>query len=70
MDFAISVIITQYLKIKPIIEELITMIIALCDLTYVLKENNIMLGIYLYNKHNINEVLFVNFFYFVAKWAI
>ena len=29
-----------------------------------------MLGIYLYNTHNIKEVLFVNFLMFVAKWAI
>ena len=29
-----------------------------------------MLGRYLYNKHNIKEVLFVNFLMFVAKWAI
>ena len=56
----------QCLKIKPIIEELITMIIALCDQNYVLNVENIMLGIYLYNKHNINEVLFVNFFYFCS----
>jgi hypothetical protein len=31
---------------------------------------NIMLGVYLYNKLNIKEVLFVNFLMFVAKWAI
>ena len=29
-----------------------------------------MLGIYLYNKQNIKEVLFVNFLMFIAKWAI
>jgi hypothetical protein len=60
----------QCFKIKPIIEELNTMIIALCDLTYVLNEDNIMLGIYLYDKHNIKEVLFVIFLIIVAKWAI
>ena len=49
----------QCLKIKPIIEELNTMIIALCDQTYVLNEENIMW-----------EVLFVNFLMFVAKWTI
>jgi hypothetical protein len=47
MDFAISVKITQklyniyffqYIKIKPIIEKLNTMIIALCDQNYVLNE--------------------------------
>jgi hypothetical protein len=53
-------------KIKPIIEELNTMIIALCDLTYVLNEENIMLGVYLYDKHNIKEVLFVIYFYFCS----
>jgi hypothetical protein len=47
-----------------IIEELNTMIIALCDQNYVLNEENIMLGIYLYDKHNIKEVLFVIYFYF------
>jgi hypothetical protein len=46
------------------------MIIALCDLTYVLNEDNIMLGIYLYDKHNIKEVLSVIFLIIVAKWAI
>jgi hypothetical protein len=35
------------------------MIIALCDQTYVLNEENIMW-----------EVLFVNFLMFVAKWTI
>ena len=60
----------QCLKIKPIIEKLNTMIIAVCDQTYVLNEENIMLGIYLYDKHNIKEVLFVNFVIFVAKWVI
>jgi hypothetical protein len=30
------------------------MIIALCDQTYVLDEEIIMLGIYLYDKNNIN----------------
>ena len=60
----------QCFKIKPIIEELNTMIIALCDLTYVLNEDNIMLGIYLYDKHNIKEVLSVIFLIIVAKWAI
>jgi hypothetical protein len=35
----------QCLKIKPIIEELNTMIIALCDQTFVLNQDNIMLGI-------------------------
>jgi hypothetical protein len=35
----------QCLKIKSIIEELSTMIIALCDQIYVLDEENIMLGI-------------------------
>jgi hypothetical protein len=35
----------QCLKIKPIIEELNTMIIALCDQTFVLNQENIMLGI-------------------------
>jgi regulatory protein YycH of two-component signal transduction system YycFG len=29
-----------------------------------------MLGIYLYDKHNIKEVLFVLFFIFVANWLI
>jgi regulatory protein YycH of two-component signal transduction system YycFG len=29
-----------------------------------------MLGIYLYDKHNIKEVLFVIFLIIVAKWAI
>jgi hypothetical protein len=29
-----------------------------------------MLGVYLYDKHNIKEVLFVNFLMFIAKWAI
>jgi hypothetical protein len=48
----------QCFKIKPIIEELNTMIIALCDQNYVLNEENIMLGVYLYDKHNIKEVLF------------
>jgi hypothetical protein len=47
MDFAISVknntetlqhLFFQCLKIKPIIEELNTMIIALCDQNYVLNE--------------------------------
>jgi hypothetical protein len=57
----------QCLKIKPIIEELNTMIIVLCDQTYVLNEEDIMLGVYLYDKQNIKEVLFVNFFIFVAK---
>ena len=47
--------------------ELNTMIIALYDQTYVLNEENIMLGVYLYDKHSIKEVLFVNFFIFVAK---
>jgi hypothetical protein len=46
----------QCFKIKPIIEELNTIIIALCDQNYVLNEENIMLGIYLYNKHNITEI--------------
>ena len=36
------------LKIKVIIEELNTMIIALCDQNYVLNEEYIILGIYLY----------------------
>ena len=36
------------LKIKAIIEELNTMIIALCDQNYVLNEEYIILGIYLY----------------------
>ena len=40
------------------------------DQTYVLNEENIMLGVYLYHKLNIKEVLFVNFLMFVAKWAI
>ena len=60
----------QCFKIKPIIEELNTIIIALCDQNYVLNEENILLGIYLYNKHNITEILFVNFKIFVTKWAI
>jgi hypothetical protein len=35
----------QCFKIKPIIEELNTIIIALCDQNYVLNEENIMLGV-------------------------
>ena len=35
---------------------------------YVLNEESIMLGIYVYDKHNIKEILFV--FFFVAKWLI
>ena len=50
MDFAIFVKITLKLK---------TMTVALYDQNYVLNEENIMLGIYLYDKHNIKEVLFV-----------
>ena len=46
------------------------MTVALYEQNYVLNEENIMLGRYLYDKHNIKEVLFVNFFIFVAKWAI
>ena len=54
MDFAIFVKITlktlqhlffQCFKIKSILEELNTMIIALWDQNYVLNEENIMLGI-------------------------
>ena len=60
----------QCLKIKPIIEELNTMSIALCDQTYVLDEENIMLGIYLYDENNIKEVLFVNCLIVAAKWVI
>ena len=54
----------QCLKIKSIIEELNTMIIVLCDQTYVLDEENI--NIHLYDKHNIKEVLFVNFLNFCS----
>jgi hypothetical protein len=50
MDFAIFVKITLKLK---------TMTVALYEQNYVLNEENIMLGIYLYDKHNIKEVLFV-----------
>ena len=46
------------------------MSIALCDKTYVLDEENIMLGIYLYDENNIKEVLFVNFLIVAAKWVI
>ena len=42
------------------------MIIALCDQNCVLNEENIMLGIYLYDKHNIKEVLFVIDLYFCS----
>jgi hypothetical protein len=35
------------------------MTVALYEQNYVLNEENIMLGIYLYDKHNIKEVLFV-----------
>jgi hypothetical protein len=46
------------------------MIIALCDLNYVLNEENIMLGVYLYNKHNIKEVL-ANFpTYFFKRYFV
>ena len=39
---------------------------------YVLNEESIMLGIYLYDRHNIKKelVLFVIFLIFVAKWLI
>jgi hypothetical protein len=57
MDFAIFVKITLKLK---------TMTVALYDQNYVLNEENIMLGIYLYDKHNIKEVLFVIYFYFCS----
>jgi hypothetical protein len=39
-------------------------------LPYVLNEESIILGIYLYDKHNIKEVLFVIYLIFVAKWLI
>jgi hypothetical protein len=42
------------------------MIIPLCDKNYVLNEDNIMLGIYLYEKHNRKEVLFVIYLYFCS----
>jgi hypothetical protein len=42
------------------------MIIALCDQNHVLNEKNIMLGIYLYDKHNIKEVLFVIYLNFCS----
>ena len=46
------------------------MIITLCDQNYVLNEENITLGIYLYDENNIKEVLFVNFLIVAAKWVI
>jgi hypothetical protein len=46
------------------------MIIALYDQNYILNEENVMLGIYLCDKHSIKEVIFIIFLIFVAKWAI
>jgi hypothetical protein len=37
------------------------MIIALYDQNYILNEENVMLGIYLCDKHSIKEVIFIIF---------